>query len=66
VNKFEERFLELLAEKNLSQRAFAKKYKIPYTTVNGWCNGSEPSYDNLMLVADIFNKSIDYLLGRKD
>jgi len=66
VNKFKERFRELLADNNMNQTTFGKKYGISPNTVAKWCNGTEPSYDMLIFICKEFEESADYLLGLKD
>lgn len=57
----------LREEKGLSQREIAKKLNIPPTTYGGYENNKrEPNSEMLITLADFFNCSIDYLLGRSD
>ena len=57
----------LREEKGLSQREIAKKLHIPPTTYGGYENNKrEPNSEMLITLADFFNCSIDYLLGRSD
>jgi transcriptional regulator with XRE-family HTH domain len=66
VNKFRERFKELLEEKGMSQSEFARRYSIPRSTVNSWCTHREPTLDYLIQIAKIFNTTADFLLGIVD
>ncbi len=62
-----ERFLELRKEKGVSQAKIAKDLQVSYSVVCYWeTNRSEPTAPNLVKIADYFNVSVDYLLGRKD
>lgn len=54
-------------EKKLGQVALAKELKVSKGTISFWENGlREPSMSSLIAVADYFNVSVDYLLGRED
>ena len=51
---------------NVSQKDFAKALGVSQQTIASWEVGrTEPSNDWLKSIADYFNVSIDYLLGRK-
>ena len=51
----------------LSQKALAGKLGTTQSSVNRYENGqSEASYDTLVLYADYFDVSLDYLFGRTD
>ena len=63
---FAERPLELRKEKNVSQAALAKAIGVSYSIVCYWeTDRSEPTGVNLVKLADFFDCSVDYLLGRK-
>lgn len=60
-----ERIRTLLQERGLSQYAFIKETKISWGVFYNWLAGkSKPSVDNLVKVANYFDCSVDYLLGR--
>lgn len=64
---FVKRFNELLAENGLNRKQFAEKCGIPYPTVIGWTNLNRlPDYSALGKIADFFDCSVDYLMGRQD
>ena len=64
---FAERLLELRREKGISQATLAKSVEVSYAVVCYWeTNRSEPTAPNLVKLADFFDVSIDYLLGRSD
>lgn len=62
---FAERLLELRKEKGISQATLAKQLQVSYAVVCYWeTDRSEPTAPNLVKIADYFNVSVDYLLGR--
>ena len=64
---FQTRFKELLEEKNISYNQVAKQTGIPVTTLSNYINrGSIPSMIQLIILADFFDCTIDYLVGRED
>lgn len=61
------RLLELRNEKNLSQRELAKIMNVSQGTYNNWENANtQPSIEQLIVLADFFGVSVDYLIGRTD
>jgi len=64
---FIKRFKELLKEKNVNCSQLCKVLAIPESTLSNWKNGNRTiQIDNLVLIADFFEVSTDYLLGRED
>lgn len=64
---FVEIFNDLLEENSLNKKQFSERSGIPYTTVVGWTKLNRlPDYSALIKIADFFNCSIDYLVGRQD
>lgn len=64
---FEERFKELRKESGLAQDKLAIKLQIGKSTVSYYETGrSEPTISMLIKIADFFDVSTDYLLGRTD
>jgi len=64
---FSDRLKELRKEKNLTQEDLAKILEISRSTIAGYeTERKEPDYETLKKIADFFNVSIDYLLGRTD
>lgn len=62
-----ERLVRLRKEKNLYQGDLAEILNVAQTTVSGWENGSRtPDNDMLMTLANYFDVSTDYLLGRSE
>lgn len=61
------RLKELRIKRNLNMRQTALALGIPYTTYISYEKGDrEPNSEMLINLADFFNCSIDYLLGRSD
>lgn len=60
-----DRLKSLRISKKLSQKDFALAIRVSQQTVASWENGrTEPSNAALKDIADYFNVSTDYLLGR--
>ena len=61
------RLKELRIKRNISQVRLAMDLNISQNTVSRYENGiREADYDMLITLADYFNVSVDYLLGRTD
>lgn len=61
---FPERLKKLRKENNLSQKKLAEQIGFAYQNIQKYENGTaEPLAKNLKILADIFNVSIDYLVG---
>lgn len=64
--KIIDRILSLMEKQKLSQYKVAKDCALPYTAFNAWTSGKQkPSLDALIKIADYFDVSLDYLVGRK-
>ena len=64
---FAERLLELRQEKGISQAKLAQELQVSYAVICYWeTDRSEPTAPNLVKIANYFDVSIDYLLGRKE
>ena len=64
---FADRLLELRKEKGISQAKLAQQLEVSYGVVCYWeTDRSEPTAPNLVKIADFFDVSVDYLLGRVD
>ncbi|MFV3012012.1 helix-turn-helix domain-containing protein [Clostridium botulinum] len=62
---FGDRLKELREEKEMTQEELGKFLNVSRQTISGYEAGAiEPSISNLVKLADIFNISLDYLLGR--
>nr|WP_083936641.1 helix-turn-helix transcriptional regulator [Streptococcus sp. HPH0090] len=63
---FSERLKRLRKNKGLKQQELAEIFGIKRNTYSDWENGkTEPSFDNLVKLADFFEVSLDWLFGRK-
>lgn len=63
---FDESFKKILGENKLSRYRFRTKNKFAKQSIDDWFNGKrEPSVDNLVKIADYFECTVDYLLGRE-
>lgn len=61
---FGSRLRELLHERNISQKDFAKEMGIAPSTAGNYVNGlREPDYESLKRIARFFHVSTDFLLG---
>lgn len=62
---FQERLIEQRKLNKLTQRQVAEHLQIAQPSYIRYENGSsEPSLDTLVKLADLFDVSVDYLLGR--
>lgn len=64
---FSERLSALIKNGNQSKNALAKIWKVEPSTISKWIQGQRiPKPDTVYKLADYFNCSMDYLLGRTD
>lgn len=67
MKAFAERLLELRSERGISQAKLAKELGVSFSVVCYWeTDRSEPTAVNIVKIADYFNVSADYLLGRTE
>lgn len=65
--KLKNRIKESRNSLDLSQEELAQKLNVSKQTISNWENGNRiPDAQTLILLADIFDVSTDYLLGRTD
>jgi len=65
MNMLKERLRQLRKENGLTQKELAEKIGVLNYRIYDWENGrSEPSLDDLVLLAQALDVSTDYLLGR--
>ncbi len=70
-NDFKDKFIEkvkgLLIEKDIDVKTLAEKTKIPYSSLISWLNKTRTiQVESLIVLADFFGVTIDYLVGRED
>lgn len=62
-----ERIKELRTEKNISQMELSKVTGLSQSAIARWeLNKSEPTATAIIILAEYFGESADYLLGLKD
>lgn len=67
MKRFQDALLEQRKLNRLTQRDVAAHLGIAQSSHIRYENGkAEPTLENLVKLADLFDVSIDYLLGRKD
>lgn len=65
-NKFKNVLKELRLEKGVSQVKLASDICVSKGVISMWENGlREPTLSSLVVIADYFGVSIDYLVGRE-
>jgi transcriptional regulator with XRE-family HTH domain len=64
---FKDIFPEIRKEKGLYQKDIARIFNLHHSSISAWEVGkSEPDLTTLSKLADFFNCSIDYLVGREN
>ena len=63
---FYPRYKELLNKHKTSHYRLYKTRGLSRSSITDWKNGSEPEIQNLIIIADALNTTIDYLIGRTD
>lgn len=63
---FWDRFYDLCIENGTKPNPLGAKLGLSSATISGWKKGSYPTALYLEKIADYFNCSIDYLLGKTD
>lgn len=68
IMNFNERVKNLRNERGLTQEQLAIKLKLPASTIRRYetSTNSLPKHERLQLIADFFDCTVDYLLGRTD
>lgn len=65
--EFAKRLRMLQEGKGLTLKEFSKGISYSYHTVYSWVEGNHrPGIDALVIIADYFNVSLDYLVGRTE
>lgn len=67
MSKFSARLREARKEKNLTQKQLADAIHVSEDCIYSWEKGrSEPSINDLISLSNLFNLSVDFLIGRID
>lgn len=67
MKKFGDNIKALRREKRLTQTELGKIFNVSHAAIYGWeTDKQEPSLEMLVRIADYFNVSVDFLLGRTD
>lgn len=67
LSNFSEALNELMTLNNLTELSLAEKTGIPVSCISLYVRGVQTPYlENILILADYFNCSIDYLLGFTD
>lgn len=65
MKKFSEKVFQLRKELRLSQEEVAEKLKVSRQTISNWENGSaQPTIDKAVELANLFDVSLDELVGK--
>ncbi len=66
-NKFKHNLKQLRLEKGIGQVSLAKQVGVSNGIISLWENGlREPNMSSLIVLANYFDVSIDYLVGREE
>ena len=67
MNKFAERLNYLREQNGISRRQLAERLNVSIRLISYWENGQrECDFDTLLRLSDIFDASVDYLLGKTE
>lgn len=67
VTKFADNLKQLRKEKGISQNSLAKSVGVTQQCISEWENARiEPTLSYLWVLADVFEVSVDLLIGRKE
>lgn len=67
ITRFPERLKELRVANHLTQKQVAESIHVSPVTIQRFEYGTvNPSFDTVFLLAEFFNVSLDYLVGRSD
>lgn len=62
-----ERIRELRKEKKMTLRDLSDELEIPFTTLGNYERGDrQPNFETIRAIAEFFNVSVDYLIGREN
>jgi len=67
MTKFHDKIYELRKENGFTQEEIAKRLKVSRQTISNWETGSaQPTIDKAMEIADIYEISMDELMGKRN
>lgn len=67
IMAFGQRLSELRKERGYTQKAFAQELNVTERCIRAYENETRhPDYNGLLALADYFDVSLDYLVGRSD
>ena len=66
ISVFSNRYDNLLKENNIAHYRLCKEKGLNYSSHYAWQHGAKPSMTSLIIIAQYFDVSIDYLVGRSD
>ncbi len=66
VSLFYPRYISLLEKNKVSHYFLYKRIGLNNSSITKWKRGAIPKVESLKLIAEYFNVSIDYLVGRSD
>lgn len=67
MNKFAERLNYLREQNGISRRQLAERLNVSVRLISYWENGQrECDFDTLLRLSDVFDASVDYLLGKTE
>lgn len=67
MNKFAERLNYLREQNGISRRQLAEQLNVSVRLISYWENGQrECDFDTLLRLSDVFDASVDYLLGKTE
>ena len=65
MSKFSERFRELKNRSELTLKELSEELNISVPNLSYYMKGREPNYDILISIANYFNVTVDWLVGRE-
>ena len=65
MSKFSERFRALKDKSEMTLKELSNALDISVPNLSYYMKGREPSYDILISIADYFNVTVDWLIGRE-
>ena len=65
MSKFSERFRELKNRSELTLKELSEELNISVPNLSYYMKGREPNYDILISIANYFNVTVDWLIGRE-